>query len=62
MPRDQRADTTASSLRQMASDDRAARSSAARRCSGTPADFGNVMASEVAKWKKAVEFSGATVE
>jgi len=29
---------------------------------GTPADFGNVMASEVAKWKKVVEFSGATVE
>jgi tripartite-type tricarboxylate transporter receptor subunit TctC len=29
---------------------------------GTPADFGKVMASEVAKWKKVVEFSGATVE
>jgi tripartite-type tricarboxylate transporter receptor subunit TctC len=29
---------------------------------GTPADFGNVMASEVAKWKKVVEFSGVTVE
>jgi tripartite-type tricarboxylate transporter receptor subunit TctC len=29
---------------------------------GTPADFGNVMASEVAKWKKVVEFSGAHVE
>jgi tripartite-type tricarboxylate transporter receptor subunit TctC len=29
---------------------------------GTPADFGNVMTDEVAKWKKVVEFSGATVE
>ena len=29
---------------------------------GTPADFGNVMAAEVAKWKKVVEFSGAHVE
>jgi tripartite-type tricarboxylate transporter receptor subunit TctC len=29
---------------------------------GTPADFGKVMAGEVAKWKKVVEFSGATVE
>jgi tripartite-type tricarboxylate transporter receptor subunit TctC len=29
---------------------------------GTPADFGKIMASEVAKWKKVVEFSGATVE
>jgi tripartite-type tricarboxylate transporter receptor subunit TctC len=29
---------------------------------GTPADFGKVMESEVAKWKKVVEFSGATVE
>jgi tripartite-type tricarboxylate transporter receptor subunit TctC len=29
---------------------------------GTPADFGKVMADEVAKWKKVVEFSGATVE
>ncbi len=29
---------------------------------GTPADFGKVMAAEVAKWKKVVEFSGATVE
>jgi len=29
---------------------------------GTPADFGKVMASEVEKWKKVVEFSGATVE
>jgi tripartite-type tricarboxylate transporter receptor subunit TctC len=29
---------------------------------GTPADFGKVMQSEVAKWKKVVEFSGATVE
>src|SRR5262245_12611406 len=27
---------------------------------GTPADFGKVMESEVAKWKKVVEFSGAT--
>jgi tripartite-type tricarboxylate transporter receptor subunit TctC len=29
---------------------------------GTPADFGKVMEDEVAKWKKVVEFSGATVE
>ena len=29
---------------------------------GTPADFGKVMADEVAKWKKVVEFSGASVE
>jgi tripartite-type tricarboxylate transporter receptor subunit TctC len=29
---------------------------------GTPADFGKLMADEVAKWKKVVEFSGATVE
>ncbi len=29
---------------------------------GSPADFGKVMAAEVAKWKKVVEFSGATVE
>jgi tripartite-type tricarboxylate transporter receptor subunit TctC len=29
---------------------------------GTPADFGKLMAAEVAKWKKVVEFSGATVE
>jgi tripartite-type tricarboxylate transporter receptor subunit TctC len=29
---------------------------------GTPADFGKVMSDEVAKWKKVVEFSGATVE
>jgi hypothetical protein len=29
---------------------------------GTPADFGKIMAEEVAKWKKVVEFSGATVE
>jgi tripartite-type tricarboxylate transporter receptor subunit TctC len=29
---------------------------------GTPADFGKVMADEVAKWTKVVEFSGATVE
>jgi len=29
---------------------------------GTPADFGKVMADEVAKWKKVVEFSGAKVE
>ena len=29
---------------------------------GTPADFGKVMTDEVAKWKKVVEFSGATVE
>jgi len=29
---------------------------------GTPADFGKIMESEVAKWKKVVEFSGASVE
>ena len=29
---------------------------------GTPADFGEIMTSEVAKWKKVVEFSGATVD
>jgi tripartite-type tricarboxylate transporter receptor subunit TctC len=29
---------------------------------GTPAEFGKLMADEVAKWKKVVEFSGATVE
>jgi tripartite-type tricarboxylate transporter receptor subunit TctC len=29
---------------------------------GTPDDFGKVMSSEVAKWKKVVEFSGAKVE
>ena len=29
---------------------------------GTPADFGKIVESEVAKWKKVVEFSGATVE
>jgi tripartite-type tricarboxylate transporter receptor subunit TctC len=29
---------------------------------GTPDDFGKVMSDEVAKWKKVVEFSGATVE
>jgi tripartite-type tricarboxylate transporter receptor subunit TctC len=29
---------------------------------GTPADFGNIVSSEVAKWKKVVEFSGAHVE
>jgi tripartite-type tricarboxylate transporter receptor subunit TctC len=29
---------------------------------GTPADFGKVTADEVAKWKKVVEFSGATVD
>ena len=29
---------------------------------GSPADFGKIMESEVAKWKKVVEFSGATVE
>ena len=29
---------------------------------GTPADFGKVMADETAKWKKVVEFSGASVE
>ena len=29
---------------------------------GTPEEFGKLMAAEVAKWKKVVEFSGATVE
>ena len=29
---------------------------------GTPADFGRVMASETAKWEKAVKFSGASIE
>ena len=29
---------------------------------GTPADFGKVMASETAKWEKAVKFSGAAIE
>ena len=29
---------------------------------GTPEEFGKLMQSEVAKWKKVVEFSGATVE
>jgi tripartite-type tricarboxylate transporter receptor subunit TctC len=29
---------------------------------GTPDEFGKLMAAEVAKWKKVVEFSGATVE
>jgi tripartite-type tricarboxylate transporter receptor subunit TctC len=29
---------------------------------GTPADFGRIIASETEKWKKVVEFSGATVE
>ncbi len=29
---------------------------------GTPADFGKVMAEEVAKWKKVVEFAGVTVD
>src|SRR5215475_8509570 len=29
---------------------------------GTPADFGKVMASETAKWQKAVKFSGASIE
>ena len=28
----------------------------------TPAQFGEVMKSETAKWKKVVEFSGASVE
>jgi tripartite-type tricarboxylate transporter receptor subunit TctC len=30
--------------------------------SGTPADFGKVMADETAKWKKVVEFSGASID
>jgi tripartite-type tricarboxylate transporter receptor subunit TctC len=29
---------------------------------GTPADFGKVMADETAKWKKVVEFSGASID
>jgi len=29
---------------------------------GSPADFGRIIASETEKWKKVVEFSGATVE
>ena len=29
---------------------------------GTPADFGKIIVSETDKWKKVVEFSGATVE
>ncbi len=29
---------------------------------GTPEDFGKIVASETEKWKKVVEFSGATVE
>jgi len=29
---------------------------------GTPADFGKIIASETEKWKKVVEFSGASVE
>jgi len=29
---------------------------------GTPADFGKVMASETAKWEKAVKFAGASIE
>jgi len=29
---------------------------------GTPADFGKVMANETAKWKKVVEFSGASID
>jgi len=29
---------------------------------GTPADFGRVMASETAKWEKAVKFSGASID
>ena len=29
---------------------------------GTPADFGKVMASETEKWKKAVKFSGASID
>jgi hypothetical protein len=29
---------------------------------GTPADFGKIIASETAKWKKVVEFAGASVE
>jgi tripartite-type tricarboxylate transporter receptor subunit TctC len=29
---------------------------------GTPADFGKIIASETEKWKKVVEFAGASVE
>ena len=29
---------------------------------GTPADFGKIIVSETAKWKKVVEFSGASVD
>ena len=29
---------------------------------GTPADFGKIMASETAKWEKAVRFSGASID
>ena len=29
---------------------------------GTPEDFGKIVASETEKWKKVVEFSGASVE
>ena len=29
---------------------------------GTPADFGKIVASETEKWRKVVEFSGASVE
>ena len=29
---------------------------------GTPDDFGKIIASETAKWKKVVEFAGASVE
>ena len=29
---------------------------------GTPEDFGKIIASETEKWKKVVEFSGASVE
>jgi tripartite-type tricarboxylate transporter receptor subunit TctC len=29
---------------------------------GTPEDFGKIIESETAKWKKVVEFAGASVE
>ena len=29
---------------------------------GTPADFGKIIESETAKWKKVVEFAGASVD
>ena len=29
---------------------------------GTPEDFGKIVESETAKWKKVVEFAGASVE